>query len=129
MRNNYNTKQKKTVIEFFSNNTDVDYSVEELINYLAINKVTLYRILEQLVNSNILRKTYVDTKYVYQYVENSLECHNHLHLKCLKCGKVYHVDCDMFLPFTEHIKQEHSFIIDQYNSIIVGICAECGVNK
>ena len=34
------------------------------------------------------------TQASYQYVEQGQGCEGHLHLKCVKCGKILHLDCE-----------------------------------
>jgi len=121
----YNTKQKDIILDYLKNNKDKCLTINEIYNELVktnnIGLTTIYRFLNKLENENIIKK-YVDQKEAtYQYINND-ECKNHIHLKCLKCNRIIHLDCHDAVNLSKHIKEEHNFNID---STIFGICKEC----
>ena len=61
----------------------------------------------------------------YQYFDGTGDCHRHYHLKCLKCGKLLHAECEFLNDLSEHIEKEHDFVIDGEKTVLYGICGEC----
>ena len=61
----------------------------------------------------------------YQYVEPGRGCEQHLHLKCVKCGKIIHLECHFMEEISHHIEESHGFTLQCKNSILYGVCKEC----
>ena len=61
----------------------------------------------------------------YQYVEHGHKCDSHLHLKCVRCGRIIHLECGFMDEISEHIYKDHGFELQCKNSILYGICKEC----
>lgn len=124
---NYNTEQRKLIEQYLISNQDKFVNVEEILEYMKKNDrqvgaTTIYRYLNKLEqNENIRVEIKNHTKY-YQYIAN--ECLNHFHIKCKKCGKTIHLDCEDLEKVNEHIQKEHKFKLD-HNTIIYGICEKC----
>ena len=124
---NYRTEQRKIINDFLKENEDKFLNAEDIMRYMKKNNqevglTTIYRYLKmQEKQGNVRTEIREHTKY-YQYIAS--ECHNHFHLKCKKCGKTIHLDCDEFENVNKHIKEEHKFSLD-YNTIIYGICNKC----
>ena len=123
----YNTEQRCIIERFLLENENTFVSSKDILNYMKKHKIeigltTIYRTLNLLEKDNKLRTEVRDHTKYYQYIKN--ECSNHFHLKCKKCGKMQHLDCEEFEHVTEHIKEEHHFALD-YNTIIYGICEKC----
>ena len=49
----------------------------------------------------------------------------HLHLKCVKCGKIIHLECHFMEEISHHIEESHGFTLQCKNSILYGVCKEC----
>ena len=125
----YNTKQKDIILNYLIENKDKCLTSNQIYEYLKkdnkIGLTTIYRFLNKLESENLIRK-YTDKKSAtYQYINND-ECKNHIHLKCIKCNSIIHLECDEALNLSKHIKDEHNFNID---STIFGICKECNDEK
>lgn len=122
----YNTEKKKLLIDLFENNQNKNFQATELVEDLKneMNKATIYRQLQKLEESKIIRKVYNEAtkSYEYQYASN---CSNHLHLKCIKCGSLIHLSCSEADLFINHILNTHGFSINQFSSSINGLCKEC----
>ena len=117
----YQTKQKEIILNTFKDHNNESLTAKDLLLYIneSVSKATLYRIIDNLVKDNIINKYYneISNSYEYQYIGNSNDCHNHLHLKCNKCGKIYHLD-NMF-------NNKLSFSIDYTHSLLYGTCSVC----
>ena len=132
----YNTRQKKLVLELMENSGDSLFSCDEITVMLSENgtpvgKTTVYRQLERLVQDKKIKKIYADASksYVYQYVDEGLDCHKHMHLRCMQCGKYVHLGCDFMNKVNEHISSHHDFTVDNSNTEIVGICGKCSSER
>ena len=130
-RGEYNTAGKQQVVDFLSKYRDRDFTVEQIVEGLsssdtAPGKSTVYRIIGRLLGSGEIRRfeSQTTSNFVYQYSERTPECEHHFHLKCVKCGRLIHMDCEKMASVREHILKEHGFIIGG-EQIINGICASC----
>jgi len=128
----YNTKQKEKLISFLVSNKSKHTNVQEISAFLAaegtpVGTATIYRQLDKLVENGMVRKYAFDGKTgaCYQYIDESMECHEHFHLKCLCCGKLIHLDCGHLGDISDHIAEHHGFIIDTSQTVFYGTCAEC----
>lgn len=121
----YKTKQKDIILDYLIKNKNKCFKATEIYDYLKIDNdiglTTVYRILNNLADSLIIKR-YTDHKEaMYQYIDQE-KCRNHLHLKCHKCNNIYHLDCNEAIELSKHIKNKHNFLID---STILGMCWEC----
>ena len=125
----YNTRQKE-IIEQFVRTKQGDFSIKELFAELLkrgedVSQTTIYRIIDSLVESGVLKKTVsADNQIRYQYLE-ACDHYGHCYLKCNICGKLEHVDCEDLCDLTEHIKRQHKFTVDEANIVINGTCGAC----
>lgn len=128
-RNNiYHTKQKDCIIDNIKK-YNREFTIKEL--YTSMNKkvglTTIYRLVDKLVSDGKLIKNITDDNITYYTYLEECNCLNHFYLKCNKCNRLIHIDCDCISDLTSHIKKEHNFKLDN-NVIIAGICYEC-INK
>lgn len=128
----YKTKQRAHIIEYLKQNINNHITAETIIEYfknvnIAIGKSTVYRCLDSLVQENIIRKyaTAERESACFQYIDNSEECNNHYHMKCIKCGSLIHLDCDEIQELQQHILKEHNFKLDICKTVLYGICKAC----
>lgn len=131
MRSEYSTRQKREMLSFLKKHDLQHYSVDELVFEMQqqgekIGRSTAYRFLETLAEQGGVRKYQsAQGTTLYQHVENSAACGEHFHMMCQKCGKLYHVDCDLMASLAQHIASNHNFQIDPRETMLVGICARC----
>ena len=55
------------------------------------------------------------------------ECHAHLHLKCVDCGRVVHLDHEATAFVQEHLLQKNHFVADEAATMLFGRCNTCAV--
>ena len=122
--------QKKRILDFLMLHREHHYTVEELIDALAVQgekpaKSTVYRQIAGLLEDGVVRRFEApgESSFVYQYAAG-VGCEHHFHLKCTRCGKLIHMECEQLQEVREHIRREHGFLIGG-NSIIYGICSAC----
>ena len=131
MKKNYNTVGKTALLSFLSTHPDQQFSADELC--LALHgkdsgkKSSVYRQLTALCRDNILRKFYREENgsALYQYAGERDDCGNHFHEKCLRCGKLEHLNCHASEEFFEHLLKEHGFQVHCGQSVLFGLCASC----
>lgn len=128
----YATISRKKILEFLKKNSDRTVAVADIDHYLKaqdceVNITTIYRYLDKLAKDGTVIK-YVAEKgnqAVYQYVELGHHCEEHLHLQCVKCGKIIHLECEFMDEISEHILKDHGFELQCKNSILYGMCSAC----
>lgn len=128
----YNTKQKRLIQTLLENNPARQFSCEEIVDMLKENgtpvgKATVYRFLDKMVNNGEVRKfTDINSKSSsYQFIDKRLNCQAHMHLKCIGCGKLYHLGCEFMSDVGEHLLEHHKFRVDNSKTVILGLCENC----
>ena len=133
MKNNYSTEKRTKILEYLSRHKDDAVSVKEIENHIKedtgtdINVTTIYRYLDKLEKDGKLLKHVGEggVKATYQFIESSEKCHNHLHMKCTGCGRIYHMDCSFMTDFQKHIYEHHKFLLECKTSMLYGMCHDC----
>lgn len=122
----YKTNKHEIIVELFKNNSNTSFPATVLVDKFSdkMNKATIYRQLKSLESSNYISKTYNQSTKTYEY-QLANDCKNHLHLKCVNCGRIIHLECHEAKLLIEHINNEHGFTINQYESTFYGLCKEC----
>jgi Fe2+ or Zn2+ uptake regulation protein len=91
----------------------------------GINEVTLYRAIESLVSSGIVRRVDLQQDHAYRY--ELAGQHHHHHIVCTKCGAVEDfsaVSCSSILK--KAAKKSSSFkTINSHSMELFGVCAHC----
>ncbi len=126
--NNYNTRQRDEIVEFFNKHRGTCFTAKELIKNggISVGEATVYRTLSRLADQGILKR-FTDGKTGASYQLNeSEECSSHFHLKCEKCQKIIHMDCEFMSDMKRHIEGSHDFFVDIGKTVIYGLCGDCG---
>ena len=130
--NGYATASRKRILDFLKSNSERTLSVADIDAYLKkcdseVNITTIYRYLDKLAGEGTVIKYVAEKggKAVYQYVEQGHKCDEHLHIKCVKCGCIVHLECAFMDEIAEHILHDHGFILQCKNSILYGTCEKC----
>ena len=55
-------------------------------------------------------------------------CHNHYHVRCVRCGRVFDVDMDYVADLEKKIKDTHGFTFIGHDTMFRGICPDCQNN-
>lgn len=86
-----------------------------------ISKGTVYRNLNQLSDSGEIRK--IETPGGADRFDH--RCHDHYHVKCLRCGRVFDVDMEYITGLEGQIRDAHGFEFSGHDLMFRGICPEC----
>jgi len=126
----YNTIHYNNILEYITNNSDNLISSNDIIEHfnkqnIKIGVSTVYRVLNNLVNEDIIRKEMSSDKNQSYYQFINSDCHLHYHFKCDICNKLFHINCSNTNSFVEHINKTHGFSINLFNSMLKGTCNKC----
>ena len=119
------TIQRALVLEAV-NKLQCHATVEEIYQMVAsehpnISKGTVYRNLNQLADSGEIRKLEIPggaDRFDHR-------CHNHYHVKCLKCGRVFDVDMEYIADLEQKIRDTHGFVFSGHDLVFRGLCPDC----
>lgn len=128
----YATASRRRILDFLKNNSNRTVTAADIDTYLRendseVNITTIYRYLDKLAQEGTVMKYVAEKggKAAYQYVELGHRCEEHLHLKCVKCGSIIHLECAFMDEISEHISKDHGFALQCKNSILYGTCKNC----
>ncbi len=132
MKREYKTHNRAKIKEFLKENCDRSVTVREIDAHLQaldcpVNVTTIYRYLDKLEKDGHLMKYTGEKgdKAAYQIIEPEQGCDAHLHLQCVSCGAVIHLNCSFMEEIADHISQEHDFSLQCRGSVIYGLCSKC----
>lgn len=123
--NGYRITERRVTLLTHLKETKKPVTVSELQEALGMDKVTLYRALEEFVHSKILTKVNLQGK--ASYYEFTHQDHHHHHLVCEKCGKIEDIKyCHEEHLQREVLKQSKTFSsITSHSLEFFGICKTC----
>ena len=131
-RGGYNTKTRQLILDYLINNRQHAVSASNILEHLEAegaspNPTTVYRYLDKLAGEQRIMKYVADKgeKAVFQYVDEGRHCREHLHLKCVQCGRIYHLDCHFMDEVRAHLMAEHGFTLQCEGSVLYGLCRRC----
>lgn len=130
----YNTKSRKYILEFLEQNSDVTVSAKDIYEFViskdsSINRATVYRYLSKLEEEKrVIKFSEAPSKKAVYQIVNDYGCDGHLHIKCVECGRLLHLDCGFMDELKEHLSQKHEFTLKCSGSILYGVCKDCSGN-
>ena len=98
----------------------------------TVGQATVYRMIDRMAERGELRKYVIDgtTAACYQLVGTpDADCREHFHLKCERCGRLIHVECEELSRIAAHMREEHGFSVDSSKTVFYGICGSCKQGK
>ena len=128
----YMTKQRKMLLDFFSNHADEALSAKQIESMLGGESVSVsavYRNLAELEEDGLVKRiSKAGTREVFYQFTDAPQCRDRLHLSCRKCGKTYHMNDDDAERIIRSIAENESFSVDRAETVLYGICADCNNN-
>ena len=127
----YQTEQKKALLAFLSSHQEEAFSIDGLAEAMAadpdlpaVGKSTLYRLISQLVEEgSVKRFTKGHSRhFLYQLLPH---CAGHLHLRCSRCGRLYHMEDGESTMIIAEILSRHHFAVDGADTVLPGCCESC----
>lgn len=121
----YRTHQRLALLGFLENNPERQYTIDEMIEQLgedAPAKSTAYRIVKKLCDEGVIRRFSREgtAGAVYQLAGKCC-CAEHLHIRCLECGLLIHLDRSA----QDELTKNTGFVLDDERSMLYGRCAAC----
>ncbi len=135
LRGRYRTKHHDSVLALLRENPARCFTVDDLCRLLheegrPIGRTTVYRQLEKMAADGSALKYISEKGESASYRLCGESCRRHLHLKCLDCGGLTHLDCSVAEDFSRHLLANHSFQLDPSKTVIYGHCGcEGGAEK
>ena len=86
-----------------------------------ISRATVYRNLKQLAEAGEIRRLEIPggaDRFDHR-------CHDHCHVRCEKCGRVFDLDMAYISGLEQNIRDAHGFEFTGYDILFCGICPEC----
>ena len=131
----YITEQKKTLLGFLRQHSERSFTVEELTEGIKKTKhvsgrtpakSTVYRLITRFVEEGTVKRFVRghSRRFVYQIVS----CEHsdlHLHMKCMKCGRLLHLDEELSDELMEKVKKLSNFSVNESETVLFGNCADC----
>jgi Fur family transcriptional regulator, ferric uptake regulator len=126
MKTTRNTTAKSAILELIKNSeVALSHSEIQKITGDLCDRVTIYRILDRLVNEDVIHKIATcdgTVKYAscHHHHDAHHHTHNHVHFSCEKCKLVTcldHVVPSFNLP--------ENYVVREVNFILTGLCPEC----
>ncbi len=129
----YRTRQKAEILDLIGQKGDVHFTAADIAEQLrrrgsGTGMSTVYRMLDKLTEEGTLRRYVIDGNSAACYQIARIDpdaCRHHFHLKCLSCGSLFHVDCELIDQLTAHIAEDHGFAVDHSKTVLYGLCASC----
>lgn len=133
-RSTYQTRQMKELREFLASTDGKHVTVKDICRYFdeaarPVGTATVYRNLEKLVEEGIVAKYSADPSdsACFSYIGSGEECCHPVcfHLKCQKCGRLIHLECDEITSLSEHMLRAHGFELNPVRTVFYGLCEDC----
>jgi Fur family ferric uptake transcriptional regulator len=127
----YQTQQGRRILDYLASLGGKHITVNQIVQHFqkqtpAIGQTTVYRHLEKLSSNGTIRRYVLDEgSACYQFVQTSQVCQEHFHLKCEKCGGLYHLECSLLDEIQQHVLQTHDFQINTLKTVFYGVCKNC----
>jgi len=108
------------------------FAPEELVkqcqeNNRKVSRATIYRSLQDLLESGVIRKTAFGEK--HQHYEHIYDEKPHHHAKCLRCGIFIEFDDKGEDKIYEPVLEKKGFTILGHEMHFYGICKDCNQNR
>ena len=122
-RNNYNTKQRDEIVEFFSRHRGSCFTAKDIIvsGEVTVGEATVYRTLNRLSDEGELLKVKINNG--ADHFDH--QTFPHYHIRCTECGRVD----DVMVPVLGTIEKEaeagSGYVITGHSLQFDGICPAC----
>ena len=129
----YKTRQQDLLFSYLNEMKGKHFTADDVRSHfeqknLSIGIATIYRQLEKLVAERKIQKYFIDehSAACFEYSGESCKADEaHFHLKCEKCGKLIHLECDDLAELSGHLKSEHGFSLNPFRTVFYGVCGDC----
>ena len=128
--NTYKTRQRAEIVRIMRSSGDC-LTVREICERLSasganVGETTVYRTLEKMASEGGVRRYEPGKGAAVYRLADDRRCDGHVHLRCLRCGALEHLDCAFMRRMEAHIEKEHGFTLDSGRTVLYGLCGRCG---
>ena len=124
-RQRYTPQRRDMVTYIFSkhNHFDADELIDEMKGAgFRVSRATVYRTLDKLVDSGLLRRINLGTRTVYEHDYGYAQ---HDHLYCEQCSTMIEFQDAEIEKLIRDVCQQHQFQFVGHSFIIRGVCSNC----
>ena len=134
----YKTKQKEILLSYLESVKGSHITANDIMKHFSvkgthIGVTTIYRNLEKMIDSGLVRKYAVDgtNGAYYEYIGEDKDSHNPdcFHFKCEKCGMLIHFHCSELRCLQQHLLDDHRLDLNLLQSVLFGTCNQCTEGK
>ncbi len=126
----YSTKQRKTLANYLLAHRDEEMTASEIAKAIREEGISLsavYRNLASLEEEGLVQRiTRTGERKIFFRFSGAEECREHIHLRCRKCGKTFHMDACTTDLLDETVAENCGFRMDRAETVISGVCSDCG---
>ncbi len=120
------TPKRTAILEILNsakNPVDVEYIKESMKKkHLKIDDVTIYRIIDNFLNTQLVRKyDFLEGKFRYEF---ALRNHHH-HAICQKCGTIEDIQNDYLEKTITSLATKKKFTTTDHAFELYGLCYKC----
>ena len=130
-RGRYQTRQKEEIADYFRARPELCVSAEEVYAALETNvgMTTVYRTVARLCEEGFLRRYAPQSTGEASLYQLNPCRESHLHIRCLDCGALAHLSCDVAHGFSDHLMDHHGFVLDEGQTVLYGRCEACETRR
>ena len=129
----YMTEQKTLLLDFLQRHGEMSYTIDELMEKMSDDgienlpgKSTLYRLMNRLCDEEKVKKFAREGARGFAYQAFFGEhCTTHLHMKCVRCGRLLHLGHEISDELLDKIKSVSDFSVSESDTVLFGNCADC----
>ena len=131
VRGSYDTRQKKEIAAYFRAHPGECVTVEQVYAALEakVGMTTVYRAVSRLCGEGRLRRYAPPAAGEAALYQWNPCAQSHLHIRCVDCGSLEHLCCDVAQDFTTHLRGRHGFVLDEGQTVLYGRCARCEAKR
>ncbi len=124
------TPQRRSILAVMIEHMGEHLTAEEIYDDVRsscpdIGLATVYRTLQLLSDMKVLMKLNLEDGITRYEMNLDDQQHQHHHLICEKCGKIYEVKYDLLEEVEKRIEAEYDFKIQDHKLKFYGLCKEC----
>lgn len=128
----YQTQGKRKVFDYAQRFGEPGFTAKDVFSHYRgtgdpVSYPTVYRQLDKLTENGVLKK-HRDSdgdSSVYFYRGKQDGPDSQPLLKCVSCGKLLPLQCNVAKGLAQHVDQKHGFHIDMSETVFYGTCSSC----
>ena len=122
------------MVRFDQSHCDKPYTIAEIIENLKSEydsdsipgRSTVYRLIDKMVEEGAVKRFNMGHyRHFYYQIVTSHKCHDHIHMKCTKCGKLLHMDDSETEKLLREVLKNTHFKVNREETTLLGLCDDC----